>query len=284
MATITIGVPVYNGAAFLRESLQCLRDQTYRDIEILIGDNCSTDNSAEIAQEFVDADPRFKLIRRPENLGAIGNFQTLVTEASTPLFMWRSDDDLSDLNFVEKLKARWDEDMSGNLVAPRTVRMKPDGTKTSDVSFPMITQSRRVARIRDMLIRAHPVWVYGLWNRDRLRGILARTVPAYPYLWGWDQIMLLPVLLDESVLDCDETALWKRKFEPRYSSQTSARNMFAMRRAFRKACFQEFALGQWSFAERLYLSIYVQRFANRRVYRFLKSCRRLIREKLGLLK
>lgn len=284
MATITVGVPVYNGSALLRESLQCLRDQTYRDIEVLIADNCSTDNSAAIAQEFVDADPRFRLIRRPENIGAISNFCTVVEEASTPLFMWRADDDLSDLNFIEKLKARWDEDTSADLIAPRIVRVDAHGTKISDVSFPVITQRRRSARIRDMLTHASPVWVYGLWNRERLLNIIARTNPDYSYPWAWDQILLLPVLLDESVLGCDETSLWKRRFFGRFSSQTSARNMFAMRRAFRKSCFRELDLRQWSFIERIYLFIYVHRYANRRVYRFLKATRRLIREKLGLIK
>src|SRR3546814_6530691 len=52
MASVTIGVPVYNGAATLRECLECLRNQTFRDIEVLISDNASSDNIAAIAQEF----------------------------------------------------------------------------------------------------------------------------------------------------------------------------------------------------------------------------------------
>jgi hypothetical protein len=198
--------------------------------------------------------------------------------------MWRADDDLSDLNFVEKLKARWDEDTSADLVAPRIVRSDDHGTKISEAPFPLVTQSRRSSRIGEMMVHASPVWVYGLWNRERLLSIMARTNPDYPYTWAWDQLILLPVLLRESLLGCNETSLWKRRFFGRFGSDTSAENMFAMRRAFRKSCFREFGLLKWSFAERIYLFICVHRYANRRAYRFLKACRRLFREKLGLIK
>ena len=284
MATVTIGVPVFNGAETLRECLQCLRDQTYRDIEILIGDNCSTDNSVEIAQAFVEADPRFKLIRRPEDIGAKLNFTSLVGEATSELFIWRADDDLSDANFVECLKARWDEDVSTDLVAPRIVSQDSDGTILWDASFPAVASKTRAGRIGEMLSRANVSWVYGLWNRERLFEILERTGPGYPYLWAWDPLTIFPALLDEGVLGCDETRLVKRKFSSRCSSRTSAANMFAMRRAFRVTCFQEFNRRRWSLAERLFLMVYVYRYANKRVYRFFKAFRCFYREKLGLLR
>src|SRR3546814_15784678 len=100
MASVTIGVPVYNGAATLRECLECLRNQTFRDIEVLISDNASSDNSAAIAQEFVDRNPRFKLICQSENIGARRHFVGLLEMAPTDFFMLRSDDDLSDADFV----------------------------------------------------------------------------------------------------------------------------------------------------------------------------------------
>lgn len=284
MATVTIGVPVFNGAETLRECLQCLRDQTYRDIEVLISDNCSTDHSVEIAQAFVEADPRFRLLRRPENIGAKRNFTSLVGEATSELFIWRADDDLSDANFVERLKARWDEDVAADLVAPRIVSQDSDGTIVWDASFPVISSKTRRGRIGEMLIHANVSWVYGLWNRERLFDILERTGHDYPYLWAWDPLTIFPALLDETVLGCDETRLVKRKFSSRYSSRTSAANMFAMRRAFRMICLQEFNQRRWSLAERFFLMVYVHRYANKRVYRFFKAFRCFCREKLGLLK
>ncbi len=83
--TITIGVPVFNGGAMLRECLTCLRDQTFRDFAVLIYDNASTDDTAAIAREFAASDARFTYFRQPENRGPAQNFIDVLEAASTPL-------------------------------------------------------------------------------------------------------------------------------------------------------------------------------------------------------
>src|SRR5690554_3061524 len=124
--TVTIGVPVYNGAATLRASLECLRDQTYRNIEVIISDNASTDTSTAIAQSFVDADPRFHLVKRQKNVGPVPNFFSLLGESNAELFMWRADDDWSDEHYVEKLVALFDSDSRTRLAVAESVLVKPD--------------------------------------------------------------------------------------------------------------------------------------------------------------
>ncbi len=51
---VTIGVPVYNGASLIEESLQSLCDDELKDMKIVIYDNASTDKTAQIAQRFVE--------------------------------------------------------------------------------------------------------------------------------------------------------------------------------------------------------------------------------------
>lgn len=284
MASVTIGVPVYNGAATLRECLECLRNQTFRDIEILISDNASNDNSAAIAQEFVDSDPRFKLIRRPENIGARGNFDGLLAMATSDLFMWRSDDDLSDENFVEALKASIESDPRARLGVPKVVFLKEDGSVRSEHGYPDVSGASRATRIGRTLMGMNPSWIYGLWDRRTLIAMLERTSAAYPYLWAWDPLALFPVVLDEGVSGAEHTRLFKRVVPARYSSRTTAANMMTMRREFRAACLEEFRRRSWTFSERVILSVYIFRFTNKNVYRFLKLMRRYIREKLGIIK
>ena len=60
MPAVTIGVPVYNGDALLDECLQCLAAQTFRDFEVLVYDNASTDRTASIAQSWAARDARFR--------------------------------------------------------------------------------------------------------------------------------------------------------------------------------------------------------------------------------
>ena len=115
MARVGIGVPVYNGGPLLAESLECLRTQTFEDFEVVIGDNASDDETAETCARYAAMDSRFRHLRRPENIGSLGNFQTLRAESGAELFCWRAYDDLSAPDFVGKLVALFDADPATRL-------------------------------------------------------------------------------------------------------------------------------------------------------------------------
>lgn len=66
---ISIIVPVYNGKDFLDQCLQSLLDQTFQNFEILIVDDCSTDNSSKIIKYYANRDERIKVIQHPINRG-----------------------------------------------------------------------------------------------------------------------------------------------------------------------------------------------------------------------
>src|SRR5829696_298680 len=61
---VSIVVPIYNVEAFLRDCLESIRSQTYRNLEVVMVDDGCTDGSPAIAAEFAAADPRFRLIRQ----------------------------------------------------------------------------------------------------------------------------------------------------------------------------------------------------------------------------
>jgi len=67
---VSILVPAYNGAGFLREALDSLLAQTYENIEIILLDDASTDATPQVAAEYAD---RIQYIRQPRNLGIYDN-------------------------------------------------------------------------------------------------------------------------------------------------------------------------------------------------------------------
>jgi glycosyltransferase involved in cell wall biosynthesis len=91
--TVSIGVPAYNSARYLEQTLAALRDQDLRDIEVIVCDNGSTDATPQIAQRFVDADDRFRLVRLDRNIGMPRNYNRVLLAARSPLFMWNASDD-----------------------------------------------------------------------------------------------------------------------------------------------------------------------------------------------
>ena len=69
MVKITIVIPVYNVENYLRQCLDSVINQTYKNLEIICVDDCSTDNSPQILQEYAQKDDRIKLIFNEKNSG-----------------------------------------------------------------------------------------------------------------------------------------------------------------------------------------------------------------------
>ena len=71
-------MPVYNGEEYLEEALDGLLGQTYKDFELVISDNASTDRTAEICREYAERDPRIRYVRQAVNVGAVPNHNLLM--------------------------------------------------------------------------------------------------------------------------------------------------------------------------------------------------------------
>lgn len=97
---VTIGIPTYNRAnAYLKSAIKCALDQTYSNIEILISDNCSTDNTEALVKSFKD--PRIRYVKQKNNIGPTNNFNFCAMNAKGDYFLLLHDDDLIDNDFLE---------------------------------------------------------------------------------------------------------------------------------------------------------------------------------------
>lgn len=285
MSRVGVGVPVYNGGEVLRESLECLRTQSFEDIEILLGDNASTDETGDICAEYAARDSRFKHIRRPDNLGSLPNFVDLRRQSRSELFMWRAYDDLSEPNFIEELVGCFDHDPQIRL-AVSEIRSQPD-----DRPAPRITRYQpaprwpRIAGVAHRLFRSHASWIYGLWHRETLAREQDRVHEAYPHAWGWDHLCMLPLMLDGQVAGTNSTS-----FEQRILRQgtTSAERkaklpgvsfMHGLRADFARVTWETVKAREWSTAERFALNTMIPIYIDRRGYSRFKLFRRRLRER-----
>ena len=97
---ISIGIATYNGAdSYLRDSLESAISQTYKDIEIIVSDNCSTDNTESLVRGYNDR--RIRYFRQKHNIGMNNNFNFCVEKARGKYFLLLCDDDLIDSDFAE---------------------------------------------------------------------------------------------------------------------------------------------------------------------------------------
>ena len=101
MSKIVVGIAVYNGSDYIRDALESLQKQTFQDFSVLISDNCSTDNTRKICNEFVKNDHRFNYICQDENIGGPANFNYLLSQTNSEYFMFLGHDDWLSDNFLE---------------------------------------------------------------------------------------------------------------------------------------------------------------------------------------
>jgi glycosyltransferase involved in cell wall biosynthesis len=121
VATVSIGIPVYNGARFLTESLESLLGQTFEDIEFLISDNGSTDGTEEICRGFAERDARIRYLRADTNRGASWNYRNVAHQTTGRYFKWATHDDLLAPTYIERCVGVLDDAPDGvALVYPRT--------------------------------------------------------------------------------------------------------------------------------------------------------------------
>ncbi len=101
---VTIAIPTFNRAGrFLRQSLEAALGQTYRELEILVSDNASEDDTEDVVRSYDDS--RIRYVKQPQNLGANGNFNYLVEHAAGAYLLLLLDDDLIDADFIEACMA-----------------------------------------------------------------------------------------------------------------------------------------------------------------------------------
>jgi glycosyltransferase involved in cell wall biosynthesis len=99
---VSILIPTYNRDAFLSETIDSALSQTYKDIEIIIVDNKSSDNTWNIIQHYAKQDSRIKAFQNDSNIGIVRNWRRCVEEASGEYGKILWSDDLIAPEFLEK--------------------------------------------------------------------------------------------------------------------------------------------------------------------------------------
>jgi glycosyltransferase involved in cell wall biosynthesis len=186
-ARVSIGVPVFNGARYLEDCLESLITQTYGDLEILISDNGSTDETPVICRAYCERDHRVRYHRQPRNIGAAANYNFLVRNTSGELFKWAAHDDVCAPDLVARCVAALDTSPTAVLAFGRTGFIDDLGDQLHgyDVPIRWSNYATSFARLREQLeipqgaVHHMCTRQFGVMRRDQLlRTSLIRNHPA----------------------------------------------------------------------------------------------------------
>ncbi len=103
--TVQIFIPTFNRSAKLGRAIQSVLAQTFAELEIIVLDNHSEDDTSEVVAALMASDPRITYIRRDRNIGMVPNFNSIGSLVSAEYFSVLTDDDEYEAHFVETAMA-----------------------------------------------------------------------------------------------------------------------------------------------------------------------------------
>lgn len=210
MALVTFGVPVYNGAGQIEECLDCMVNQTLRDIEIVVSDNASTDATGEIVMRYAARDSRIRYIRQPTNIGLMKNFAAVVHAAQSPYFILRCHDDLSSANYAEALYTALQANTRAKLAVPNVETLKRGRERAIARAVPHVGHASQLMNVNALLFGSHAAWFCGLWETAAFRPVFDRVWARYNSPWGPDHLTMYPFLIAEQVALVPEATFIQR--------------------------------------------------------------------------
>jgi glycosyltransferase involved in cell wall biosynthesis len=184
---LSIGLPVYNGEAYLEQAFKSILSQSYEDFDLIVSDNASTDRTHAICLDYAAQDSRIILQRNEVNLGAAQNFNLVYALARGEYFKWAAHDDLLAPQFLERCVAALDRDPSLILCYSKAARIDDQGYRVGVYDFPMdVGAATPHQRFHDLVLINHfCIAIFGVFRRE----ILRETPLIAPYV-GSDRILL----------------------------------------------------------------------------------------------
>jgi len=217
---VSIGVPVRNGERYLAEALDSLLGQTYKDFELLISDNASTDQTESICREYAEKDGRIRYYRSRYDVGLANNYNYLFLWARGEYFKWAAADDVHEPDYVARCLEVLDSDPTTVLAYGKARFIDQNGESLDDIDPGYDLRSDDAdERLRYVISSGH--WVNAIFGLIR-RDALARTqlLPSYA---GADYTLLGELALAGKFVEVGDPLL-RRRLHPGASSQNTDAN------------------------------------------------------------
>ena len=227
MASVSIGLPVYNGEQFIAEAIESILAQDFRDFEFIISDNASTDSTQSICNSYARRDDRIKYSRLPNNLGAARNYNRVFALSSGKLFKWAAHDDVLHPKFIGECVKSFELfsvppsiiypqaefiDEGGEVIGRDLDNMHADSQFSAIRAFQVLQSMNQSAAI------------FGLFWRENLKR--TRLIGSYV---GSDYTLLLESSLLGKIIQLDGIPMFQRRIHPRMSRKSHASKAEALR-------------------------------------------------------
>lgn len=172
---VTIGIPTFNRCEYLKVSLESILAQSYKNIEVIISDNFSDDDTEKYCRKMAEYDSRIIYVKQPFNIGSVENFKYLLDNSNGTFFAWQADDDFCDSTYIQELVSCFEKDSSIVLCASDVKRVNSKGNLINTESLDRIYLSTGCKNTRKYFFE-YPISnvffaVYGLYKTEILKKV-----------------------------------------------------------------------------------------------------------------
>ncbi len=185
---VSIGLFLYNGERFLEAAIESFLNQTFKDFELIISDNCSTDRSDEICRRYAAQDSRIRYYRNERNMGAGWNVRRVYELATGKYFKQAAHDDMIQPDYLRLCVDALEADESLVLAHSLTRVIDENGQFIENYDDGLRTSSLDpVVRARDLILKGHRCYpIFGLIRLDALHQLPPQGSYAHS-----DRVLLL---------------------------------------------------------------------------------------------
>lgn len=169
---ISIGIPTYNGRRRLEKALHSIWEQEYPNLEVIISDNCSSDDTQQYIEMVGRNHPMVQYYRQEVNIGLVANFDFTLRKASGLYFMWLADDDTISPGALLKYCIFLNENPTHSLVSGEINYVKDGRIEYTEGGFTIESNWPAWRTLRYYSRAIYGGMFHGLMRRD-----MATTIP-----------------------------------------------------------------------------------------------------------
>ncbi|HYZ34598.1 MAG TPA: glycosyltransferase family 2 protein [Crenalkalicoccus sp.] len=212
---VSIGLPVRNGEHYLEAAIDSILSQDLADLELIIGDNASSDRTAAICEAYAARDPRVRYRRNARDLGAGPNYDLCFHRARGTFFKWAAHDDCLAPGYLRKTVAALQAAPDAVLCTTGTAEIDAQGAVLRRYvnRFPGIGSADPAQRLGAVIHTRHQCEdFFGLFRRQALLGSGLHDIYS-----GSDRVLLAEMAIRGRWVTVEEPLFLHREHAGRYT-------------------------------------------------------------------
>lgn len=181
---VSVCLPTYNRSQRLRRAIETVQASRYPNLDIVVSDNASPDDTREVVEAMMKTDARIRYFRSATNVGPTPNFEFARAQARGKYFMLLGDDDYLDPDYLAGCVAVMEADPEVVLAYGPAAYHRGDGNTVFYGNFIDTTSSSALLRVARYLFQVRDNAIFcGLYHREAVRNAFMPNVLAGDRIW-----------------------------------------------------------------------------------------------------